>query len=141
MNDPYQLPDEPNLSPDWRGSAACAQTDPELWFPERGGSPRNAKRVCRTCPVRWECLAYALTNDERHGVWGGYMPDERAQMRKPRTAAPTVAIRDRVPIDIGDRAHGTHAGWNAGCKCRACETAEKFYQRSRHLQRGSGGAA
>lgn len=125
---------------DWRDRAICAQTDPELWFPDKGGSPRQAKQVCADCPVRWECLAHALSHNERWGVWGGFTVEERERMRAPKVAEP-IPLRQRIPIDIGERTHGTHAGWNAGCQCRACEAAEKFYQRSRHVRRGSGGAA
>ena len=51
----------------WQDQALCAQTDPEAFFPEKGGSTREAKRVCRGCDVRAECLEYALENDERFG--------------------------------------------------------------------------
>ena len=44
----------------WRLDALCAETDPESFFPEKGGSTREAKRVCVGCPVRMQCLEYAL---------------------------------------------------------------------------------
>ena len=55
----------------WHERALCAQTDPEAFFPEKGGSTREAKRVCASCDVKAECLEYALANDERFGIWGG----------------------------------------------------------------------
>ena len=55
----------------WQERALCAQTDPEAFFPEKGGSTREAKKVCLACDVRGECLEYALANDERFGIWGG----------------------------------------------------------------------
>ena len=55
----------------WQERALCAQTDPEAFFPEKGGSTREAKRVCLSCDVRGECLEYALGHDERFGIWGG----------------------------------------------------------------------
>ena len=55
----------------WQERALCAQTDPEAFFPEKGGSTREAKRVCLSCDVRSECLEYALAHDERFGIWGG----------------------------------------------------------------------
>ena len=55
----------------WQSEALCAQTDPEAFFPEKGGSTREAKRVCVGCDVRAACLEYALANDERFGIWGG----------------------------------------------------------------------
>ena len=67
---------------DWRIAALCAQTDQEAFFPEKGGSTREAKKVCLTCEVREECLEYALGNDERHGIWGGLSERERRKLKK-----------------------------------------------------------
>jgi len=61
----------------WQERALCAQTDPEAFFPEKGGSTREAKRVCLSCDVRSECLEYALAHDERFGIWGGLNESER----------------------------------------------------------------
>jgi WhiB family redox-sensing transcriptional regulator len=66
----------------WKDDALCAETDPEAFFPEKGGSTREAKRVCRGCAVRDECLAYALGNDERFGIWGGLSERERRRLRQ-----------------------------------------------------------
>lgn len=66
----------------WQERALCAQTDPEAFFPEKGGSTREAKRVCLTCDVRDECLEYALMNDERFGIWGGLSERERRKLKK-----------------------------------------------------------
>ena len=66
----------------WQERALCAQTDPEAFFPEKGGSTREAKRVCLTCDVRDECLEYALENDERFGIWGGLSERERRKLKK-----------------------------------------------------------
>ena len=66
----------------WRSQAMCAQTDPEAFFPEKGGSTREAKRVCTSCDVRVECLDYALANDERFGIWGGLSERERRRVKK-----------------------------------------------------------
>lgn len=66
----------------WQERALCAQTDPEAFFPEKGGSTREAKRVCLTCDVRGECLEYALQHDERFGIWGGLSERERRKMKK-----------------------------------------------------------
>jgi WhiB family transcriptional regulator, redox-sensing transcriptional regulator len=66
----------------WQERALCAQTDPEAFFPEKGGSTREAKRVCLTCDVRGECLEYALANDERFGIWGGMSERERRKLKK-----------------------------------------------------------
>ena len=67
---------------EWQERALCAQTDPEAFFPEKGGSTREAKKVCLTCEVRDECLEYALMNDERFGIWGGLSERERRKLKK-----------------------------------------------------------
>ena len=66
----------------WQDRALCAQTDPEAFFPEKGGSTREAKKVCRGCEVRAECLEYALENDERFGIWGGLSERERRRLKR-----------------------------------------------------------
>ena len=66
----------------WQSDALCAQTDPEAFFPEKGGSTRDAKRICTTCDVRGECLEYALQNDERFGIWGGLSERERRKLKR-----------------------------------------------------------
>lgn len=68
--------------PEWKDRALCAQTDPEAFFPEKGGSTRDAKRVCSGCEVRAECLSFALTNDERFGIWGGLSERERRRLKR-----------------------------------------------------------
>ena len=69
---------------DWRDSAACRDTDPDLFFPERGASTREAKEVCRGCVVREDCLEYALANGEKFGIWGGMSERERRRIRRRR---------------------------------------------------------
>ena len=66
----------------WQERALCAQTDPEAFFPEKGGSTREAKKVCLGCDVRGECLEYALAHDERFGIWGGLSERERRRLKK-----------------------------------------------------------
>jgi len=66
----------------WQERSLCAQTDPEAFFPEKGGSTRDAKKVCVGCEVRAECLEYALANDERFGIWGGLSERERRKLKK-----------------------------------------------------------
>ena len=69
---------------EWQERALCAQTDPEAFFPEKGGSTREAKRICAGCEVRAECLEYALANDERFGIWGGLSERERRRLKLQR---------------------------------------------------------
>ena len=66
----------------WQSDSLCAQTDPEAFFPEKGGSTRDAKKICTSCEVRNRCLEYALENDERFGIWGGLSERERRKLRK-----------------------------------------------------------
>ena len=70
------------LEDQWQERALCAQTDPEAFFPEKGGSTREAKRICLGCEVRDACLEYALANDERFGIWGGLSERERRRLKR-----------------------------------------------------------
>ena len=67
---------------EWQEQALCAQTDPESFFPEKGGSTREAKRICVGCDVKAECLEYALASDERFGIWGGLSERERRRVKR-----------------------------------------------------------
>lgn len=71
------------LSENWRAYALCAEVDPDLWFPEKGNTSavRAAKRICARCPVRVQCLDYAVKNHEEYGVWGGHNVRERRTIR------------------------------------------------------------
>jgi len=73
----------------WDEHAACNGHDGDLWFPDipRGPKPdntpdpwANARTICNTCPVKDDCLEHALSNDERHGMWGGTTPEERRRI-------------------------------------------------------------
>lgn len=77
-------PDSDELAPadQWQDRALCAQTDPEAFFPEKGGSTREAKKICLGCEVRHECLDYALAHDERFGIWGGLSERERRRLKR-----------------------------------------------------------
>ena len=77
--DSYPATEEDNQ---WQENALCAQTDPEAFFPEKGGSTREAKRICLGCDVRDKCLEYALANDERFGIWGGLSERERRRLKR-----------------------------------------------------------
>ncbi len=86
-----QWPATPTGDETWRLDALCAETDPEAFFPEKGGSTREAKRVCSGCDVRAECLESALANDERFGIWGGLSERERRRLRLARRVVPISA--------------------------------------------------
>lgn len=55
----------------WMQRAACATTDPDMFFPDPGGSTVAVKKVCAACPVREACLEYAIRTGQTDGVWGG----------------------------------------------------------------------
>jgi WhiB family redox-sensing transcriptional regulator len=71
----------------WQERANCLGVDPDLFFPERGASTREAKGVCAGCEVRVECLEYALRNGEKFGIWGGMSERERRRIRRQRALA------------------------------------------------------
>ena len=73
--------------PDWQSRANCMGVDPDLFFPERGASTREAKEVCRGCVVQDDCLEYALENGEKFGIWGGLSERERRRIRRSRAVA------------------------------------------------------
>jgi WhiB family redox-sensing transcriptional regulator len=72
---------------DWRDGAACRHADPELFFPDGTLGPAarqadQARQVCRACPVRRECLDFALRQGLAFGIWGGATGEERRGMRR-----------------------------------------------------------
>ena len=79
---PYTADDAADEAMSWQEQALCAQTDPEAFFPEKGGSTREAKRICVGCEVKQECLEYALMQDERFGIWGGLSERERRRLKR-----------------------------------------------------------
>lgn len=79
---PFEPESESEPADQWQDRALCAQTDPEAFFPEKGGSTREAKKICLGCEVRHECLDYALAHDERFGIWGGLSERERRRLKR-----------------------------------------------------------
>jgi WhiB family redox-sensing transcriptional regulator len=73
----------------WTREALCAETDPEVFFPEKGGfeGAAPARAICNTCPVIGDCLEYALRTRQMHGVWGGTTRDERVALWRMRRTA------------------------------------------------------
>lgn len=71
----------------WRDHAACRHEDPDLFFPIGATGPalvqtERAKAVCRRCPVREECLQWALDTGQTLGVWGGTSENERRALKR-----------------------------------------------------------
>lgn len=106
---------------DWRGRGACASADPDLFFPLSGSGPSlpqiaRAKAVCSGCPVRAQCLAFALDSPQVHGIWGGRDEQELARLRRSRRPGPDgLPLRERIP-GTGRVSRGSRA--QDGCQPR-----------------------
>ncbi len=87
-------PDEVADAESWQMFANCLGVDPDLFFPERGASTKEAKGVCQGCVVREDCLEYALANGEKFGIWGGLSERERRRIRRQR-AGPVLRNSSR----------------------------------------------
>jgi hypothetical protein len=68
--------------PAWQRKASCRGTDSAAWFPSRGDVTTAAKALCAGCPVRPECIAYALDDPRLIGIWGGTSVRDRQRMRR-----------------------------------------------------------
>lgn len=68
----------------WQDFANCRGADPDLFFPERGASTRQAKSICRECSVMEECLEFAIVSSEKFGIWGAMSERERRKIRRER---------------------------------------------------------
>lgn len=82
---------------EWQSRANCKGVDPDLFFPERGVSTREAKEVCRRCVVRDDCLSYALDMNETFGIWGGMSERERRRLKRARA----IERRSQAIINAG----------------------------------------
>jgi WhiB family redox-sensing transcriptional regulator len=80
----------------WWDFANCLGVDPDLFFPERGASTKEAKEVCRGCEVRGDCLEYALVHGEKFGIWGGMSERERRRLRRQRALDRRAAAGEAV---------------------------------------------
>tara|TARA_R110001606_G_scaffold317154_1_gene463940 strand:- start:5564 stop:5860 length:297 start_codon:yes stop_codon:yes gene_type:complete len=74
------LADMVNEELEWHKEALCAQTDPEVFYPEGNTTTKQAKAICKICTVSSECLEYALKRKEDYGIWGGKTATERLKM-------------------------------------------------------------
>lgn len=85
----------------WQPRANCIGVDPDIFFPERGASTKEAKSICGACDVRADCLEYALENSEKFGIWGGTSERERRRLRRQRTAERRAKeTRAKAPIAV-----------------------------------------
>lgn len=85
----------------WRADALCAQVGGDLWFPDMGGSSRDAKTICTTCPVQEQCFEFAVNTTSIYaGIWGGRSIREvMAERRKRRLAS--VDIDEWIDSIVG----------------------------------------
>ena len=72
------------MGTDWMARGKCKDLDPAVFFPSDGMGVQAAQRICSDCPVRLECLEYALADRVDHGVWGGASERERRRMLRRR---------------------------------------------------------
>jgi WhiB family redox-sensing transcriptional regulator len=102
---------------EWQDRARCTEADPELFFPAKGLSARSAKRFCRACEVRAECLDYALRNGIMDGIWGGTSERERHVLRRALVPAEPTPADDRGRYEHEDvMPCGTEAAYRRHCR-------------------------
>jgi len=82
------------LAVDWMALGKCSELDPAIFFPHDGVGVEAAKRICMECPVKAECLEYALANRIAHGVWGGTSERQRQRILSQRR----LSRRDPVHV-------------------------------------------
>ena len=85
----------------WRTAAACLMADPDLFFPISPAGPSErqiarAKAICARCPVRPECLEFALSQGLAYGIWGGTTPEDRQRDRRRKRRAAAAAAKRTV---------------------------------------------
>lgn len=126
--------------PDWTLAAVCASVDPEIFFPEKGGSTREAKRVCTGCPVRDECLQYALEMGERFGIFGGKSERERRGMKAERGEHACRVCQQRFVSLHGLNCHlTTHGDEKLWCTLGCARSFPTARGRAMHERRIHGG--
>ena len=76
------LPPDPSPPDKLQDPAPCFGVDPDRFFPVSGEEAGPALTFCTTCRIREECLAWALKNGERYGVWGGLTEQQRRRLQR-----------------------------------------------------------
>jgi WhiB family transcriptional regulator, redox-sensing transcriptional regulator len=112
----------PGAVADWRSMAACRTADPEIFFPEAGAySGRQAKLTCSRCPVRAECLQFALDHGEEFGIWAGTTERERRGLR--------LEIRQDADAECRNghqrTEENTYRSAAGAVRCRDCEREQE----------------
>ena len=129
---------------DWRSRAACAEVvragyDP--FFADNKAEIAAAIAICQQCPVRCECLAYAVRTQQRHGVWGGHPQRQlrelidQAQAGRPRQDQPRHPNAVKTRCRLGHPFTKANTYYSADGR-RHCRTCNRIAQRRRTQERG-----
>lgn len=110
---------DPTVRPAWWQYAACASSNPSLFFVDQGESVDAAKRVCKDCPVRAVCLDEAIARNELFGIWGGMVRRERLAEARRRGVHRKYDTTVRCGTDEGFH---RHIRWKEGA-CGPCREA------------------
>ena len=125
-----RVPTPPPTDHRWQEQAACTDHDPELWWPARMTDRHDTdppRTICAGCPVRVECLHYAVAVDARDGIWGGTLPHERVRFRPPPTTG------ERCGTIAGYVRHLTYGETTCDdCRAAANQVKKAKQQRRRH---------
>lgn len=119
----------------WIEQALCAQVDPEIFFPDEGEKPFAAIEVCRRCPVRKQCLEWALREREPYGVWGGTTAKRREELNRGRGRR--GKSRPRCGTESGARSHYRHRETPCGPCLEAANAAARRRKQDRKHRRAS----
>lgn len=131
----------------WMQQGRCRGTGTDQWFPDQGRTNRALRATCAGCPVRVPCLDYALTWNERFGVWGGHAERERRQLvREGVSAEQAIAEFDERMVTAGPGAARvilvheagrpvSAANYGRGCRCADCVAAAQEYDQRRKARR------
>jgi WhiB family transcriptional regulator, redox-sensing transcriptional regulator len=99
----------PEAGRGWLDLAACKDSDPELFFPQRGEKAKGqaAKQVCAACQVQQQCRELAVrtasSRGEDHGIYGATTPHERSGLRGNPTPGPSSWYQDRAAAEEAHR--------------------------------------
>lgn len=136
MSDDVQLTIKSFERAPWMAQGECQGMPTSWFFPARGESLAEQRAVCAVCPVKTECLDYALRNGEKYGVWGGTGERERRLMRREQGIVFGNNSHNPAPL-----VHGTNAGYQRHRTrkepaCDACKQAHAEYRSNFRIARG-----
>jgi WhiB family redox-sensing transcriptional regulator len=121
---------DPNEDVSWMDDGECRGLY-GLMHPHRGDATADSKALCAICPVRAECLEYALRHSEMFGIWGGTSERERRRMRRLRAAKPRTMNPRLCGTDSGYRQHYRYDQ----TPCDLCREAHRVYQQGTRRSR------